>query len=158
MALPFSWRCEMHCVISPPPSTWHSHPSLLRSCGSMGTSTCTASVPRYAWGEANRTSLMNLHRLAFLSSPTTAQKTQKYFRRLNISQNTKTEQKKSHDTTYISHNTFQITEEMGQFLLWVDRIPVPVLLCFVKCCCILTLRATVFMNILTITLQIWLMG
>lgn len=52
MPLPCSWRWETLCDTSLPPIMQHLHPNLLKSCGSTGTSTCTASTPCYAWGEA----------------------------------------------------------------------------------------------------------
>lgn len=44
----------MRCAISPLPTMQHSRQSLPRSSGSTGTSTCTASAPRYPWSETNR--------------------------------------------------------------------------------------------------------
>lgn len=43
----------MRCAISPLPTMQRSRQSLLKSSGSTGTSTCTASAPRCPWGETN---------------------------------------------------------------------------------------------------------
>lgn len=64
---PSSWLWEMHCAISPLPTTQLLHLNLLKSCGSTGTFTCTASAPRSAWGEVTKGS----HTLEFLMASVT---------------------------------------------------------------------------------------
>lgn len=69
---PSSWLWEMHCAISPLPTTQRLHLNLLKSCDSMGTFTCTASAPHFAWGEVTKGSsalefLMASVTLSFLS-------------------------------------------------------------------------------------------
>lgn len=53
---PSSWLWEMRCATSPLPTTQRLHLNLLKSCDSTGTFTCTASAPRFAWGEGSSAS------------------------------------------------------------------------------------------------------
>lgn len=64
---PSSWLWEMHCAISPLPTTQRLHLNLLKSCDSTGTFTCTASAPHFAWGEVTKGS----HTLEFLMASVT---------------------------------------------------------------------------------------